>query len=88
MIDLLNGLFHNAALHSKDAKREDFVLLIGENHKLWFTHSMLPILEYEVCHKAKNHTPDQISGIEIFWTQEYPNMFLFIERKYVEFDNG
>lgn len=86
MIDLLIDLFRNVALHTIDAEREDYVLVVGINHRQWFEQKVLPIMEYERFHKSKNHEHDRINGIKIEWTEEHPNLFLFIERKHINLE--
>lgn len=81
MIDLLLELTRNTG-----AKAEDFVLVIGTAHRNWFMSRVLPIMEYERFHKSKNHEHDRINGIKIEWTEEHPNLFLFIERKHINLE--
>lgn len=83
MIDLLITLSRNAKLHTARLNTDDLVLVIGTNHKDWFWTHMLPILEFERMHKSKNTAPTHIEGVDILWTEEHPNLFLFIERKYL-----
>lgn len=84
MVDLLTYLYLNAAKLAADTKREDFVLVIGENHRAWFHVYMTPITNFA----KTQETPDHIAGFEIIWSDEHPNMFLFVERKHVEIGNG
>lgn len=86
MIDLLIELFENAASTTPEAARQDFVLVIGINHRHWFLRKVLPVMEYERFHHGKQDTPEQINGIEIKWTEEHPNLFVFIERKHIDLE--